>query len=130
MSIFLIFSANYILNKLLKDHNAVYVLLLIINTSIQYITLKNKLIILRKNVLNYKIIKLYQLIIMMSQQLILILIFVIYNNIVLNIDKITKYLIQIMKIDLLLMNHRNIKNNYNNSKKKNHLIIYVILLIM
>jgi len=53
MSIFLIFSANYILNKLSKDHNAVYVLLLIINTSIQYITLKNKLIILRKNVLNY-----------------------------------------------------------------------------
>ena len=61
----------------------------------------------------------YQLIIMMSQQLILILIFVIYNNIVLNIDKITKYLIQIMKIDLLLMNHRNIKNNYKCLKTQN-----------
>ena len=61
----------------------------------------------------------YQLIIMMSQQLILILIFVIYNNIVLNIDKITKYLIQKMKIDLLLMNHSNINNNYKCLKTQN-----------
>ena len=60
----------------------------------------------------------------------LIITFVNYKNIVLNIDKIIKYQIQIILIDLLLLNHRNIKNNYKNSKKKKHLIIYVILLIM
>ena len=53
MFIFLIFLANYILNKLLKIADVHYVLLSIINIYIQFITVKNKLIILNKNVLIY-----------------------------------------------------------------------------